>query len=190
MRCEAKVFASLRGSRGGRQATQWSSKANRAMAQREGGGCGYTLRQQRCSGGQSWLGEGPTAPKKGGDGEDSSKSKQCREMVVLTVKGGGNVVVMAILPLPASSDPTARIGRRPGRLGGDDARFWWLSCGEEGKVGDKCSAAPCVEAEKKLGEVVLGAHQLKGGGGVRYSAARRREGPVSGRTRAQRRRVG
>jgi hypothetical protein len=111
-------------------------------------------------------------------------------MVVLTVKGGGNVVVMAILPLPASSDTTARIGRRLGRLGGDDARFWWLSCGEEGKVGDKCSAVPCVEAEKKLGDVVLGAHQLKGGGGVRYSAARRREGPVSGRTRAQRRRVG
>jgi hypothetical protein len=31
--------------------------------------------------------------------------------------------------------------------------------------GDKCLAAPRAEAEKKLGEEMLSAHQLKGGGG-------------------------
>jgi hypothetical protein len=92
MRCGAEVFASLRGSRGGRRATRWSSGAHRVVARHEGGGCGGALRQLWCSGGRPWL--------------------------------------------------------------------------REGKVGDKCSVAPRAEAEKKLGKEMLGAHQLKGGGGV------------------------
>jgi hypothetical protein len=145
--------------------------------------CGGTPRQQRCSGGRPWLEEGPAAPKEGGDGEGDSKSKQCRAVVVLIMKGGGNVVATMIQPLLMSSGTTVWTRRRPGRLGGDDAQFWWLSCGEEGGVGDKCLTAPRVEAEKKLGEEMLDVHQLKGeeGGRVRYGATRRREGPVGGR---------
>jgi hypothetical protein len=90
---------------------------------------------------------------------------KCRAVVVLTVKGRGNVVEAVIRPLLASSSTTAWTRRRPRRLGGDDARFWWVSCGKEGRVGDKCSAAPRAEVEKKLGEEMLGVYQLKGGGG-------------------------
>jgi hypothetical protein len=81
------------------------------------------------------------------------------------MKVGGNVVAAVIQSLPASSSTTTWTRRRPGRLGGDDARYWWLSCAKEGGVGDKCLAAPRAEAEKKLGEEMLSAHQLKGGGG-------------------------
>jgi hypothetical protein len=153
--------------------------------------CGGTPRQQRCSGGRPWLEEGPAAPKEGGDGEGDSKSKQCRAVVVLIMKGGGNVVATMIQPLLMSSGTTVWTRRRPGRLGGDDAQFWWLSCGEEGGVGDKCLTAPRVEAEKKLGEEMLDVHQLKGGEGgvsgtVRHEGGRGRPvarekqgGPVS-----------
>jgi hypothetical protein len=76
-------------------------------------------------------------------------------------------------PLLVSSGTTAWTRCHLERLGGNDARFCWLLCGEEGGVGEKCSAAPRVEAEEKLGEEMLGAHQLKGGGGgVRYILAR------------------
>jgi hypothetical protein len=88
MRCGVEVFMSLRGSRGGRQETRWSSGAHRVVARREGGGGGGAPRQWRCFSGRSWLGEGPAAPKKGGNSEGSSKSKQCRVVVILTMKRG------------------------------------------------------------------------------------------------------
>jgi hypothetical protein len=52
-------------------------------------------------------------------------------------------------------------------------------------VGDKCSAAPRAEVQKKLGEEMLGVYQLKGGGGVSGTAwhgggrARQRQDPVA-----------
>jgi hypothetical protein len=99
------------------------------------------------------------------------------------MKGGGNMVATMIQPLLMSSGTTVWTRRRPGRLGGDDAQFWWLSCGEEGGVGDKCLTAPRVEAEKKLGEEMLDVHQLKGGEGggsgtVRHEGGRGR--PAAG----------
>jgi hypothetical protein len=94
------------------------------------------------------------------------------------------VVATMIQPLLMSSGTTVWTRRRPGRLGGDDAQFWWLSCGEEGGVGYKCLTAPRVEAEKKLGEEMLDVHQLKGGEGgvsgtVRHEGGRGR--PAGGR---------
>jgi hypothetical protein len=157
MKYGATVFTSLRGSRGGCRATRWGSGAHRAVARHEGGWCGDALRQRRCFGGRPWLEEGPAAPNEGGDSEGGSKSKQCR------------VVVVAIRSLPVSSSTTTWTRCRLKCLGGDNARFWWLLCDEEGGVGEKCSTAPRAEAEEKLGEEMLGAHQLKGGGGVRYS---------------------
>jgi hypothetical protein len=77
---------------------------------------------------------------------------------------------VAIRSLPVSSSTTTWTRRRLRCLGGDNARFWWLLCDEEGGVGEKCSTAPRAEAEEKLGEEMLDVHQLKGGGGVRYSA--------------------
>jgi hypothetical protein len=154
-RCGAAVFMSLRGSRGGHRAIRWGSWAHRAVARHEGDGggwCGGAPRQRRCSAGRPWLNEGPAAPEEGGDGEDSSKSKQCRAVAVLTMNRGGNVMAVEIRPLPTSSGTTAWTRHRPGRLVGDGAQFWWLSCGEEGGVGERCSATPHAKAKEKLGE--------------------------------------
>jgi hypothetical protein len=73
-----------------------------------------------------------------------------------------------------SSGTTAWTRCHLGHLGGDDAWFCWLSCGEEGGVGEKCSTVPRTEAEGKLDEEMLGVHQLKGGGVV--SGTYRHEG--------------
>jgi hypothetical protein len=77
MRCEAAVFTCLRGVKGTAPGNKVGSGANRAVARHEGGWCGGAPRQRWCSGGRPWLGEGPIAPKEGGDGEGGSKSKQC-----------------------------------------------------------------------------------------------------------------
>jgi hypothetical protein len=176
----AVFFVSLRGSRGGHQATRWGSEAHHAVARCEGGGdgwCGSARRQRWCSGGRPWLGVGPAALKVGGNGEEGSKLKHCRAVAVLTMKGVGNVVAAAIWPLPTSSGTTAWTRHRLRSLGGNDTQIWWLSCGEESGVGEKCSVAPHVKVEEKLGEEM--------GQSQRTLVERRRGGPAMTRARAR-----